>query len=196
MEIGFQGSELFVPAFEEISQGEEGEVVDFGAVGWADSFGFKGNRLQAGVADRPDQPLELRVVVVPEIGAGPFLQKVGERFRCGAAGEEDRDHRDAAFNALGQAEPRLFGLPVSKAGRSQKDSGGAHDLESVFNVRLPRLAEGQVFLVHPDPQSLTPHLGCDAADGVPVLVVVAEEDVESLGQGSLLIQVAPKFIRS
>jgi hypothetical protein len=81
-------------------------------------------------------------VVNPEIGTGPLLQKVGKRFGCGAAGEEDRDHRDAAFNALGQAEPGLFLLPVSKTGRSQKDGGGAYDLEGLFDVRLPRLAEG------------------------------------------------------
>jgi len=97
---------------------------------------------------------------------------------------------------LGLAELRLLSLPVPEPGRTYEDRGRADTFKRFFNVGLPRLAEGQVFLVHPDPQSLTPHLGCDATDGVPVFVVVAEEDVEGLGQGSLLIQVASKFIRS
>jgi hypothetical protein len=38
-------------------------------------------------------------------------------------------------------------------------------------------------LVHPDLDTLTPHLVGNASDGVPVFAVVAEEDVEGLGQG-------------
>jgi len=49
-------------------------------------------------------------------------------------------------------------------------------------VGLPRLAEREILFVHPDPQTLTPHLVGDAADGFSVLAVVTEEDVEGLGQ--------------
>jgi len=93
LEVGFQGAELFVAAFEEVSEGEEGEVVDLGAAGWPDRSRYLGSwsrGLGRRAADLSDQALEtVSAMVVPEIGTGPLAEESGKLFGIRAPWKKD-----------------------------------------------------------------------------------------------------------
>jgi hypothetical protein len=182
VEVGFQDAELFVPAFEEVSQWEDGEVVDLGTAGWTGRF-LLPVRLLAG--DSPFQTVETffgnatRAKIYP----GDLSQEEGKLGSLGTVWEEDWNNRQLSPHHLCQASPHLGEFPGTEPIFAYQDGGGADGGDDLLDGLLPRTTRDQLPFVQPHLKPTVPQGFTDLAHGRLVLAVMAEEDVEGLGQG-------------
>jgi len=182
VEVGFQSAELFVPAFEEISQGKEGEVVDLRVVERTGPI-LLSVRFFAG--DSPFQTVETFFGKAgSEVYPGDLSQEKGKLGNLGTVWKEDGDDGQLPVHHLRQAGPHLGVLPGTEPILADQDGGRSDGGYDLLDGLLPKATRNQFPFIQPNLEAAVPQRLSDLADGRLVLAVMAEEDVEGLGQGT------------
>lgn len=90
-------------------------------------------------------------------------------------------------------QARISGFSQGPSPSLPTRTAEANGCDDLLDGLLPRAPRDQFPFVQPDLEAALPQSLSDLADGRLVLAVMAEEDVEGLGQGRLLVWDAWKF---
>ncbi|HKV08510.1 MAG TPA: hypothetical protein VJ725_10245 [Thermoanaerobaculia bacterium] len=126
--------EVVVAALQEVSDGEEGEVVE-ARTGWRGSR----DRCRFLSSDPPDEAVEsVGSDAIAEIHPGIPLEEKRELEVGRSARERDRDHGDSTADALDEGTFDLGLLPRTDTVLSHEDSHRSDGLNQALKVRNPR----------------------------------------------------------
>jgi hypothetical protein len=184
VEIGFQGTERVVAALEEVSERAEGEVMELGSLEGVRLRGF----LLSVWLFACDPPFEAAEPffreAVPKVHPGELSEEGGKLGGLRATWKQNRDNGQLTLHHLAQTDPHFGDLPRSEPILAHQDGGGEDGGEDLLKSLLPRAAWDELPFVQPDVEAPVLQRLPNLAGSRLVLAVVAEEDVEGIGQGS------------